>query len=207
MFQVPSIMCSHFSDLLVLYNERTEKLAKATQSFRALKVKNESLSSDISRLTEDNERLLETIGHLKPAVDVKLKELQDLQTEYSKLEKLYQQHLLDSQSTISQLQTKSKQCSCDSKLSLSPSTRRKTADDKIRHLKQVCSDLQSIESKLRTENRNLLKRNEVLEGKCLNAEGSSGGLKKELETVKHKVSLFILVLLLIMYYLVVITVV
>lgn len=177
-----------FSDLLVLYNERCEKLTKASQSFKALKLKNESLSSDVNRLTGDNERLLETIGHLKPALDVKLKELKDLQTEHSKLEKLYQQHLLDSQSTISQLQIKSNQCSCDSKLLESPSTRRKSADDKIRHLKQVCSDLKSIESKLRTENRNLVKRNEVLEGKCLNAEGSSGGLKKELETLQHKVS-------------------
>lgn len=163
-----------------MYSEQSQKLAKATQSFKGLKLKNQSLSSDIQRLTENNERQLETIRHLKPALDVKVQELKELQTEYSKLENIYQRHLIDSQSTISELQSKSKQCSCDSNL-LSPTTRKKSAEDKIRHLKQVCNDLKSVETKLRTENKNLVKRNELL-------EDSSVGLKKELESVKHQVS-------------------
>ncbi|XP_066254439.1 putative leucine-rich repeat-containing protein DDB_G0290503 [Euwallacea similis] len=178
------------NDLIVLYKEANDKLTKsklrANQAIKQLKQENEALTQEVSTLKFHNERLTDNLERCK--VDVKELELTNLKNEYATIQKKYQQHLIESQLTITDLQGKVKQCSCDEKLAPWTTTKKITLHDKIRELKLLCNEFKETEQKLKTEINSLNKKNYNLENKILvlSSTKTPRGKDKELATTKAK---------------------
>lgn len=177
-----------FSELLLLYKEKNEKLIRATQAFKHLKHNYETTQLELNKFKVDNERLNDTLERLKPKQEQTETQLNELKLDYAKIEEKYQQHIIESQLITTEMESKIKHCICEKNLLTSSPSKRKTADEKVKELKQKLSDLKYGEHKLINENNTLKKKYKCLQEKHVDNEV----LRKELAAVKDKVSFFII---------------
>lgn len=179
----------NFSELLLLYKGKTEKLTRATQAFKHLKLNYETAQLELNKFKVDNERLNDTLERLKPKQEQTETQLNELKLDCAKIEQKYQQHIIECQQITAEMESKIKHCICEKDLLTSSPSKRKTTDEKVRELKQKLSDLKYMENKLINENNTLKKKYKCLQEKRVDNEV----LNKELVAVKDKVSFFIIV--------------
>ncbi|KAL1517579.1 hypothetical protein ABEB36_001323 [Hypothenemus hampei] len=147
------------SELVGLYQEKCAKLNKATQAFKQLKEQYISAGSEVNRLKIDNARLSETLEKLQAQYSEVQRQLIESQSNYTKLEQLYERNHIESQLTISDLQQQVEQCTCKN----SPVSSNKKASNEIKELKKTCKELKIVEKQLKTDNENLVKKIHKLE--------------------------------------------
>ncbi|KAH1003650.1 hypothetical protein HUJ04_003534 [Dendroctonus ponderosae] len=144
------------NDLLDMYQVKIDKLNKASQAFKQLKTKYQSACQEAERLKLDNEQLKNSINKYKTDLEQTSNNFAQLQCEYRSLEAKYEQIMIDSQMTITELEEKVKQHLSNKNMAPS-SPGKKNADDRLRELKRSYSELKEAEHRKAVENKSLLK--------------------------------------------------
>ncbi|XP_030758014.1 uncharacterized protein LOC115883738 isoform X2 [Sitophilus oryzae] len=152
------------NELLLLFKEKSDKLGKATQAFRNVKLKYEASNNELNKLKIEIERLNFVIVSTKPQYEKDKEELTQLRSEYANLKDKYEHTLIDSQLAIGKLEESLKNCTCESEIVVSAL---KSPTSKVKDLKKLCRELRHIEKDLKIKNGLLIEKNEdLVERQC-----------------------------------------
>lgn len=171
-----------------MYQMKTDKLNKASQAFKQLKSKHQSACQEAERLKLEKEQLNDGVSKYKTDLEQTSNNFAKLQCEYRSLEAKYEENLIQSQMTITELEEKVNQC-LSNKNRTPSSPGKKNAEDRLRELKKSYSDLRDAEHQKTVENKALLKEiNQLKDAAAKKVAKMVIKDSKELNALKDQVS-------------------